>query len=267
MGSVDHRQPGRDPGEETPYQDRNAETIDRWVAEGWEWGVPVTHEEWLEARAGRRGIFLTPTKPVPEAWLGDLRGKRVLGLAAGGGQQMPVLAARGASCTVLDYPRRQLESEALVARREGYDIRIVRADMTGPLPFADGEFDLIVHPVSNCYIAEVEPVWRECFRVLAPGGALLAGLDNGLNFAFDEAEGRLAHTLPFDPLHDETQRRALEAADGGMQFSHTIEEQIGGQLAAGFRLLDVYGDTDGSGILHDRNVPSYWATRAVKPGL
>ena len=24
------------------YQEENARTIDRWVAEGWEWGVPVT---------------------------------------------------------------------------------------------------------------------------------------------------------------------------------------------------------------------------------
>ena len=247
------------------YQEINARTIDRWVEEGWEWGRPIPHEVYAAALCGEWDVLLTPTVPVPHAWFGDLRGRRVLGLAAGGGQQMPVFAALGADCTVLDYSEKQLASERMVAAREGYAIRVVRADMTKPLPFADGAFDLIFHPVSNCYVREVLPIWRECFRVLAPGGVLLAGLDNGLNFAFDEAQRALRYTLPFDPLANEAQRRALEADDDGMQFSHTIEEQIGGQLAAGFRLTHVYGDTNGAGPLHEHNVPTFWATRAVKP--
>ncbi len=255
----------RQAGGEIPYQDVNAATIDRWVEEGWEWGVPISHEAYLDALDGRWELYLTPTKPLPRDWLGDVEGKRVLGLAAGGGQQMPILAALGAECTVLDYSRRQLESEALVSRREGYEIRIVRADMTKPLPFADGAFDLILHPVSNCYVAEVEPIWRECFRVLAPGGVLLAGLDNGMNFLFDEKETTLTYSLPFDPLRDEGLRRELEASGDGMQFSHTAEEQIGGQLAAGFLLTGIYEDYNGSGNLHDHRVPTFWATRAVKP--
>ncbi len=246
------------------YQDINARTIDRWVEEGWEWGVPIDHETFLRAKNGDWDVLLTPVKPVPHEWFGDLRGKKVLGLASGGGQQMPVFAALGADCTVLDYSERQLESERMVAEREGYEIRIVRADMTKPLPFTDSEFDLIFHPVSNCYVADVLPIWRECARVLKPGGALLSGLDNGLNFVFDENEEKICFKLPFDPLHNEEQRRVLEAGDDGMQFSHTVEEQIGGQLRAGFRLTDIYGDTNGSGNLHEHNVQSFYATRAVR---
>ena len=55
-------------------------------------------------------MVLTPTKPVPHEWFGELKGKKVLGLASGGGQQMPIFAALGASCTVLDYSPRQLDS-------------------------------------------------------------------------------------------------------------------------------------------------------------
>ena len=160
------------------YQQINAQTIDRWVADGWEWGKPVTHEIFEAAKRGEWDVLLTPTKPVPHEWFGELRGKRVLGLASGGGQQMPIFTALGAKCTVLDYSPKQLESERMVAEREGYDIEIVRADMTKPLPFEDGSFDLIFHPVSNCYVREVLPIWRECFRVLRRGGVLLAGLDN-----------------------------------------------------------------------------------------
>ena len=85
------------------YQDINAAAIDRWCGEGWEWGQPVSHEVWLRAKAGSWDVLLTPTKPVPHEWFGDLAGKRVLGLASGGGQQIPIFAALGAKCTVLDY--------------------------------------------------------------------------------------------------------------------------------------------------------------------
>ena len=252
--------------DERNYQDINSETIDRWAREGWEWGKPISHEEFLMAKKGVWDVLLTPIKPVPHEWFGVLSGKKLLGLASGGGQQMPVFAALGAECTVLDYSMEQLNSEKAVAERDNYSISIVRADMTKPLPFADGSFDVIFHPVSNCYVREVEPIWRECFRVLKPGGILLAGLDNGINFLFaGEDETRVVNSLPFDPLADPEKMKQLEEYDGGVQFSHTVEEQIGGQLRAGFRLTDIYGDTNGEGRLHELNVPCFWATRAVKP--
>lgn len=247
------------------YQDLNAITIDRWVEEGWEWGTPISHEEYIAARAGKWDVLLTPTKFVPHAWFGDLKGKRVLGLASGGGQQMPVFAALGADCTVLDYSERQLASERMVAQREGYEITIIRADMTKRLPFEDDSFDLIFHPVSNCYVEEVCPIFRECFRVLKSGGILLSGLDNGINYITGEDEKIIVNTLPFNPLKNPEHRKLLEDTDCGMQFSHTIEEQIGGQLKAGFILTDLYGDTNGEGYLHEHNIETFIATRAIKP--
>ena len=66
------------------YTAINARTIDRWVEEGWEWGVPVTHEEYENAKAGTWKILLTPTKPVPRDWFPqELAGKNVLCLASG----------------------------------------------------------------------------------------------------------------------------------------------------------------------------------------
>lgn len=247
------------------YQDINAAAIDRWIEEGWEWGQPISHNIYMDATNGKWDVLLTPTKPVPHEWFGNLKGKKVLGLASGGGQQMPIFAALGAVCTVLDYSPKQLESEALVARRENYSIRIIRADMTRPLPFPDETFDLIFHPVSNCYVEEVKPIFRECFRILKHGGIFLAGLDNGVNFLVEEDEKTIVNTMPFNPLKNPEHRRQLEEQDCGMQFSHTIQEQIGGQLESGFLLTHLYGDTNGEGYLHDRNVETFLATRAVKP--
>lgn len=248
------------------YTDINSGVIDRWIDEGWEWGKPISHEEYQKALAGEWRMLLTPTKPVPGSWFGELKGRRVLGLASGGGQQMPIFAAEGAECWVLDYSQKQIASEEMVAAREGYAIRALRADMTKPLPYSDSFFDLIFHPVSNCYIKDVLPVWRECFRILKPGGRLLAGLDNGVNFLFSEKdESRVVQYLPFDPLKNQDQLEFLQKEDAGVQFSHSFEEQIGGQLQAGFRLLDVYQDSNGSGFLHEHGVPTFWATLAQKP--
>ena len=81
------------------YQDINVQTIGKWIAEGWEWGRPISHETFVRATAGKWSVQLTPTKPVPSEWFGDLRGKRVLALASGGGQQGPIFVAAGAEVT------------------------------------------------------------------------------------------------------------------------------------------------------------------------
>jgi len=259
---------------EHSYTEVNSKAIDKWAENGWEWSIPISHEDFLKAKNGRwRDVpraALTPTKPVPVEWFKPfirndrLDGVALLGLACGGGQQMPVFAALGADCTVLDYSDKQLDSERMVSAREGYKINIIKADMTKRLPFDDAAFDMIFHPVSNCYVEDVYHVWNECFRVLKKGGVLLAGMDNGLNFLVeDENPILIVNKLPYNPLKDEALYRRSVESDGSVQFSHTIEEQIGGQLKAGFILTDLYEDADNYGI--GAYVPNFLATRAVKP--
>jgi SAM-dependent methyltransferase len=246
------------------YRDINSSVIDKWVEEDWEWGRPISHETYVKATEGEWNVVLTPTKSVPKEWFPQFTGSKILGLAAGGGQQMPVFTALGAECTVTDYSQRQLDSELTVATREGYAIQIVKADMTQRFPFEDASFDMIFHPVSNCYIENVFHVWDECNRVLKKGGLLVAGMDNGINYVFDEEETTLKTPLPFNPLRDSRLYQECMDNDLGIQFSHTLEEQIGGQLKAGFILTDLYEDTNGSGRLHEYNVPTFIATRALK---
>lgn len=246
------------------YTDINADAIDKWNKEGWEWGIPITHEEFCRAKNGEWKILLTPTKIMPHTWLpASIKGLKILGLASGGAQQIPVFAALGAECSVLDYSPSQIQSEIDVAAREGYDVEAIRGDMTEPLPFADETFDIIVHPVSNVYVKDVDHVFKECYRVLKRGGILVCGLDNGINFITEDGL-TITNRLPFDPLENAEHMRLLEEADCGIQFSHTMEEQIGCQLKAGFRLTDIYEDTNGEGRLHELNIPTFIATRAVK---
>lgn len=249
------------------YQDVNARVIGGWIKEGWEWGTPIDHETYLRALEGDWQLLLTPTKPVPQAWFPPLRGAEVLGLASGGGQQMPILTAAGASCTVLDYTPAQLESERLVAEREGYYLDVVQADMTKPLPFEDDYFDLVVNPVSLCYVREIQSIFYEVARVLRPGGVLLAGWDTGFNYVVDDAEERVVRGLPYDPLADPSLLEQDDVNEVGLQFSHTAGELLCALLRAGLVIDDVYDDINGEGRLSELGIPTMMAVRAHKPGM
>jgi SAM-dependent methyltransferase len=253
----------------------NREAWAKEVAAGNKWTLPVDGATIERARHGDLGILLTPTRPVPRQWLGELSGARVLCLASGGGQQGPVLAAAGAAVTVFDNCPAQLAKDELVARREGLRIELAQGDMRDLSAFADGSFDLIVHPVSNCFVDEPERVWRECHRVLTSGGALIAGFCNPLSYIFDLAawdEGRLEvkHSIPYSDvaqLPPEELAARFEAKDT-LEYGHSLESQIGGQIAAGFSIVGFYEDSSGHAVteggLLDPHIKTFIATRAVK---
>jgi SAM-dependent methyltransferase len=234
------------------------------------WSTPVSPEKIAAARRGEWGEYLIESKPVPRDWFPELRGADVLALAAGGGQQGPLLAAAGAKVTVLDSSREQLEHDRFVAARDNLALETVQGDMTDLSRFADERFDLVFHPVANHFVPDVRLVWREVFRVLKPGGVLLAGFLNPMEYIFDwakEDEGMLEVTrpLPFSSL--EVYGEAWLRAHGeAAEYSHSLETQIGGQLEAGFLLTHLLeshrepGTSPKAGLF-----PSYIATRAVKP--
>jgi SAM-dependent methyltransferase len=251
----------------------NRQAWDKAVERGSEWTVPVGPEIIAAARQGDWQIRLTPTKPVPRTWFPvGLHGVKVLGLAAGGGQQGPVLAAAGAQMTILDNSPSQLAQDRLVAEREGLDLRTVQGDMANLHMFENGAFDLIVHPCSNMFTPDVCVVWREAYRVLRPGGALLAGFWNPAYYIFDlaladEGKLRVRHKLPYSDLSSltaEERRRYLDDLQP-LEFSHTLDDQIGGQLDAGFLLAGFYED-GWEGVPLSDYMPIFIATRAIKPG-
>jgi SAM-dependent methyltransferase len=249
----------------------NRRAWDRQVERRNHWTVPVSAEEVARARTGDWRIVLTPTKPVPAGWFPSLVGLDVLCLASGGGQQAPLLAAAGASVTVFDNSPAQLAQDRLVAEREGLGIETVQGDMANLSAFSDARFDLIVHPVSNVFVPDVKPVWREAYRVLKPGGTLLSGFANPVYYLFDffameAGELRVAHRIPYsdiDSLSDQ-ERAKLAEQDAPLEFGHTLDDQIGGQLAAGFVITGFYEDIDADTIL-GKHIPSFIATRALKP--
>jgi SAM-dependent methyltransferase len=248
----------------------NRAAWDRMVEQGNRWTVPVEHELIEAARRGEWQVHLTETRPVPRSWFPELHGAKVLCLASGGGQQGPILAASGAQVTVFDNSPGQLAMDQLVAEREGLAIRTVLGDMRDLSEFSPGEFDLIFHPVSNCFIPDPRPVWNEAHRVLRPGGELLAGFVNPVDYSFDPQLAELGtfkvvYSLPYSDTESlsEKERVALHGENSPFEFSHTLELQIGGQLEAGFILVGFYEDYRSNDPLADY-MPSYCATRARK---
>jgi ubiquinone/menaquinone biosynthesis C-methylase UbiE len=250
----------------------NREAWDRQVEDGNPWTVPVGPEVIEAARQGRWEVLLTETKPVPRAWFPEMAGANVLCLASGGGQQAPTFAAAGASVTVLDNSSRQLAQDRFVAERESLDLEAIQGDMRDLSVFADRSFDLVFHPVSNLFVPEVRPVWNEAFRVLRSGGALLAGFLNPVVYVFDldladdTGEVRVRYKLPYADAKSKSEeevRRQIERAEP-LEFSHTLEEQIGGQTEAGFLISGFYEDRHRDDPIA-AYMPTYAATRAIKP--
>lgn len=253
--------------------EHNSAAWDKLADENIEWSVPVSSEEIERARNDDWEIILTPIKATPRDWFGDVRGKDILCLASGGGQQVPILAAAGARVTSFDASLKQLEKDRFVAERENLEIRIEQGDAADLSRFANESFDLIFHPCSNCFMAELQPIWNECYRVLRKGGALLSGFNHPFIYAFDrfaeDERGVLEfkHKIPYSDLASLTKEEIDKMLENNepLEFSHTLDEQIGGQIEAGFLIGGFYEDwwTDEARLLN-KYIPTFVATKAIK---
>ena len=257
-------------------QEYNSEAWDKEVEKGDnQWAQPVSPEEIEKARNGEFSIILTPNLSVPRDWFPEsFEGADVLGLASGGGQQVPILAALGANVTSFDNSAKQLAQDKLVADRERLVIKYEKGDAADLSRFADESFDLIWHPCSNCFMPEIQPVWNEAYRVLRRGGVMLSGFHNGFLFIFDgvkdEKEGVLEvkHSLPYSDLKDlSAEERAIYIPNNEpVEFGHTMDQQIGGQIKVGFWITGFFEDywSDEATALN-KYCPTFIATKATKP--
>ena len=251
--------------------DYNRRAWDHQVSLGDRWTVPVDGQTIDAARKGAWSVCLTPVRAVPRDWFPpSMNDVRVLGLASGGGQQCPVFAAAGATVTSFDASKGQLKQDERVAVREKLSIAYEQGDMADLSRFSDGAFDLVFHPVSNCFVPDVRPVWCEVARVLKPGGTLLAGIINPVYFLFDDkalerGEFVVRYRVPYDDRQalDSARLEAMMIDKEPLCFGHTLQDQMGGALDAGLAMLGMYEDRWGGKALDDQ-IATFIAMRFVK---
>jgi SAM-dependent methyltransferase len=177
------------------------------------------------------------------SWLPErLDGLEVLCLAAGGGKHGPLYAAAGGRVTVVDISPAMLDLDRQVARERKLELAVVQGSMDDLSMLGAGRFDLVVHPVSSCYVPDVGRVFREVARVTRGGGlyvsqhkspaSLQATIDAGPAGRY---ELRFPVTHP-DPLPPDPPSRLREA--GTHEFIHSLTALLGGICAAGFTIED-----------------------------
>lgn len=176
-------------------------------------------------------------------WLGgDIRGWRVLCLAAGGGRQSALYAAAGAQVTVVDISPAMLELDRIVASERGFDVVTVQASMDDLSMFGVEAFDLVIHPVSTCYVPKIEPVYREVARVLRGGGLYISQhkTPTNLQTSLEPATRGYEILEPYyreGPLPPAAGSRLRET--GTLEYLHRWEELLGTLCRVGFVIEDL----------------------------
>jgi SAM-dependent methyltransferase len=216
----------------TAAHDHNRRAWDARARKGERFARPAPDEQ-----------FHAPLKQVdPRGWLGDISGKRVLCLAAGGGRQSALYAAAGAAVTVVDISPEMLVLDRQVASERGFDIRAVEASMDDLAALPAAGFDIVIQPVSTCYVADILAVYREVARVIVGGGLYISQhkqptslqaevKPRGAGYALTEPYYRQG---PLPPVSGSLHREA-----GTLEFLHRWEQLIGGLCHAGFVVEDL----------------------------
>jgi SAM-dependent methyltransferase len=206
-----------------------------------------------DARVRRSDVFTRPASdddfrnPLPvidrQGWLGaSIAGRRVLCLASGGGSQSALYAAAGARVTVVDISSEMLALDRQVAAERNLEVEAIQASMDDLAALATAVYDLVIQPVSSCYVPDVLQVYREVARVIKAGGLYISQHKQpGSLQASTRPAGRgYELTEPYyrsGPLPDVVGSPHREP--GTLEFLHRWEELIGGLCHTGFVVEDL----------------------------
>lgn len=189
----------------------------------------------------------------PENWLGgNVRGRKILCLASGGGLQSAMLASAGGIVTVVDLSNAMLEKDRAMAKEHSLQVLAVQTSMDDLSMFADGAFEIVLQPVSTCYIADVAAVFREVARVLREDGIYISQhkqpaslqaetLPSGRGYLVVEPAERAAPLPPTLPCF----HREADA----VEYLHRWQALIGGMCRSGFVVEDLVEPISGANVL------------------
>lgn len=217
----------------SPAHEHNRRAWDQRVREKKRFTIPAGDDRFAEPLAIVDGV----------GWLGsDIQGKRVLCLAAGGGNHAALYATAGAIVTVVDLSSAMLELDRQVAMERRLELRTVETSMDDLSMFEPGEFDIVIHPVSTCYVPQIVPVFQQVARVTRAGGLYISQHKQPASLQADIRPSAHGYELcePYyrsGPLPEVV--GSLHREEGTWEFLHRWEEIIGGMCQAGFVIEDL----------------------------
>lgn len=234
------------------------------------WTTIVTEDKIEKAKNGDIEIWITPEHNVPKSWIEDIKGKNVLLLACGGGQQTPLLAAAGANVTNVDISPLQIEQDRKALEKYNLEADVRVGDMRDLSFLEDESVDYVISPHSLNFISSLDEFYSESYRVLKKGGKFLFGSANPVLYMFNEKcetrKLKVKYTIPYS---DETSisRKELEkrlSRNDTVEYSHTLDDIIGKCLKKGFVMSDFYSDGSLAEIVDSFVHDSFLAFKMIK---
>jgi len=208
------------------------------------WDERVTRGD-FHTKTARERDFDDPLAAVDDCgWLdGNVRDRRLLCLAAGGGKHSVLFAAAGAEVTVLDLSPNMLELDRRLAAQRGLRIRTVTGSMEDLSMFGEASFEAVIQPVSSCYVPDLAAVYRQIARVTCPGGLYVSQHKQPACLQAEVLPGAKGYqiTEPYErsgPLPPVLEG-CLHREAGTMEFLHRWEELIGALCRSGFVIEDL----------------------------
>ena len=145
--------------------------------------------------------------------------------------------------TVVDISPAMLELDRVVAAERNIQLRTVEASMDNLSSLGDDSFDIVIHPVSTCYVPDVVPVYLEVARVLCAGGIYISQhkQPTSLQTTLDAQAGGFQIVHPYykkDPLPP-SEKPNLIREEGTLEYVHRWEELLGAMCRAGLAIEDM----------------------------
>jgi len=188
--------------------------------------------------------FQNPMAVIDECgWLGgNVCGKRVLCLAAGGGRHSVLFAAAGAEVTVVDISAEMLALDRKLAAGRRLGIHVVEASMDDLSMLPMAHFEIVIQPVSTCYVPDVLAVYREVARVTATGGLYISQHKQPATLQAEvvpSAKGYLLNEPYYRTGPLPSVEGSLHRESGTLEFLHRWEDLVGGLCRSGFVIEDL----------------------------
>lgn len=214
---------------------------EKMVAEGNGFTQPWLDLDPAVIQAYADGALAQPPRPInqvfPASILKGIRGKAVLCLASGGGQQSAVFGLLGARVTVVDITAGQLAGDQQAAAHYGYAVTTIQADMSDLTMLEADSFDLVYQAPSMAYIPDVMKVYAGVARALRPGGLYRADAHHPLAQFVDEASWDGVGYRIAVPYAVKARQRAEDAPV--IEYRHDLSEVFNGLIACGFGIEQV----------------------------